>query len=162
MKTSPLLVSILLLLTSCTSLRKSLVYGGLAGGTIGAFAGSSLSPDSYSKAPNALVWGGVGALAGVALGYFFFNDDPENRDLPQMILKDQNKIRSTEDFSAPMIIPTQASKYKVKDSPLPDSLRSKVPHPSIIEMTIPERIQHLENGRTLVIEAHKATEVIYE
>ena len=61
-----------------------------------------------------------------------------------------------------MIIPTEASLYKIKDSPLPDSLRSKVPRPSIIEMTIPERIQHLENGRTIVIEAHKATEVVYE
>ena len=153
---------LLLCLTSCTSLRKSMVYGGLAGGAIGAYAGSALSPDSYSKAPNALLWGGVGSLAGAALGYFFFHDDPEKRDLPQMILKDQNKIRSTEDFSAPMIIPTEASKYKINSGPLPDSLRSKVPHPSIIEMTIPERIQHLENGRTIVIEAHKATEVVYE
>jgi hypothetical protein len=160
MKSTILLL--ILLLSSCTSLRKSMVYGGLAGGAIGAYAGSALSPDSYSKAPNALVWGGVGLLSGAALGYFFFNDDPENRDLPQMILKDQNKIREAEEFSAPMIVPTEASKYKIKNGPLPDSLRSKIPHPSIIEMTIPERIQHLDNGRTIVIDAHKATEVIYE
>ena len=153
---------ILISLSSCTSLRKSMVYGGLAGGAIGAYAGSALSPDSYSKAPNALIWGGVSALTGAALGYLFFNDDPENRDLPQMILKDQKKIRTSEDFSAPMIIPTEAHMYKIKNGPLPDSLKSKVPHPSIIEMTIPERIQHLDNGRTLVIEEHKATEIVYE
>ena len=162
MKQTFTILLLLVSLVSCTSLKKSMVYGGLAGGAIGAYAGSALSPDSYSKAPNALIWGGVGALAGAALGYFFFHDDPENRDLPHMILKDQNKIRSTDEFSSPMIIPTEASLYKIKDSPLPDSLRSKVPRPSIIEMTIPERIQHLENGRTIVIEAHKATEVVYE
>ena len=147
---------------SCTSLRKSLVYGGLSGAAIGGFAGSSLSPDSYSKTPNALIWGGLGLAAGAALGYFFFNDDPENRELPQMILKKDKKIRTSDDFSAPVIIPSSATKYKVRDVDLPASLKSKVPRPSIIELTIPERIQKLENGRTLVIEEHKATEVVYE
>lgn len=156
------ILTILLIVSSCSSLKKSMVYGGISGGAIGAFVGSSLSPDSYSKTPNALLWGGVGALAGAALGYFFFKDDPENGVLPQMILKDEKRMRTTEDFSAPMIIPTEANMYKVRDIPLPDSLRSKVPHPSIIEMTIPERIQRLENGRTIVIEAHKATEIVYE
>ena len=157
-----LLIITMILFTSCTTMRKSLVYGGLAGGAIGAFAGSSLSPDSYSKAPNAILWGGVGALAGAALGYFFFNDDPENRELPQMIMRDNKKMRTSEEFSAPMIIPTEASQYRIKPGPIPESLKNKIPRPSIIEMTIPERIQHLDNGRTLVIEEHKATEIVYE
>jgi hypothetical protein len=157
-----ILLAILASSVSCTTLRKSLVYGGLSGAAIGGFAGSSLSPDAYSRTPNALIWGGVGLAAGAALGYFFFNDDPENRELPQMILKDEKKIKTSEDFSAPIIIPTTATKYRVKDVELPDSLKSKVPRPSIIELTIPERIQKLENGRTLVIEEHKAIEVVYE
>ena len=162
MKTRSLLLLTLLAMPSCTTLRKSIVYGGLAGGAIGAFAGSSLSPDTYSKTPNALIWGGLGVLAGSALGYFFFQDDPENRELPQMILKDPNKLQASEDFTAPYIIPTEATRHKLGNGSLPESLRSKVPKPSIIEMTIPERIQTLPNGRTLVIEEHKATEVIYE
>lgn len=153
---------VLLIFSSCTSLKKSIVYGGLSGGAIGAFAGSSLSPDSYSKTPNALIWGGLGVITGAALGYLFFKDDPESNDLPQMILKDQTPMKTIEDFSAPFVIPTEASKYKLNNAPLPKSLRAKVPSPSIIEMTIPERIQKLENGRTIVIEEHKATEVIYE
>jgi hypothetical protein len=152
----------ILLISSCSSLKKSMVYGGLSGGAIGAFAGSSLSPDSYSKTPNALIWGGVGLALGSALGYFFFNDDPENRELPQMILKEEKRMNTSEDFAAPVIIPSSATKYKVNDAPLPEALKGKVPRPSIIEMTIPERIQKLENGRTLVIEEHKATEIVYE
>ena len=156
------LVVILLTFTSCSSLKKSLVYGGLSGGVIGAVAGSSLSPDAYSRAPNAFIWGGLGLVTGAALGYFFFKEDPENRDLPQMILRENKKMDRSEDYTAPVIIPTSALKYKVKDIDLPPSLKSKIPKPSIIELTIPERIQKLENGRTLVIEEHKATEVIYE
>ena len=162
MKQSVLILFVLIYFSSCSSLRKSLTYGGLTGGAIGAFAGSSLSPDSYSKTPNTLVWGGVGALIGASLGYFFFQDDPENRDLPQMRHKDEKRMKTSEDFSAPTIIPTEARKYKIKDGPLPDSLKSKIPRPSIIEMTIPEQIQKLDNGRTLVIEEHKATEIVYE
>ena len=157
-----LILILLITLSSCSSLRKSLVYGGIAGGAIGGFAGSSLSPDSYSKTPNTLVWGGVGAVLGAALGYFFFQDDPENRELPSMILKDEPKALNAESFTNPTIIPLEASRYKVQNSDLPESLRSKVPKPSIIEMTIPESIQKLENGRTLVIEEHKATEIVYE
>jgi hypothetical protein len=157
-----ILIMILLSISSCSSLRKSLVYGGLSGAAIGGFAGSSLSPDAYSRTPNALIWGGVGLAAGAALGYFFFNDDPENRELPQMILKDEKRMKTSEDFSAPIIIPTSATKYEVRDVELPQSLKSKIPKPSIIELTIPERIQKLDNGRTLIIEEHKATEVVYE
>jgi hypothetical protein len=155
-------IIIIILSSSCSSLRKSIVYGGLSGAAIGGFAGSSLSPDTYSRTPNAFIWGGLGLMAGAALGYFFFNDDPENRELPQMILKKERKIKTLEDISAPIVIPTSARKYKVQDVGLPASLKSKVPIPSIIEMTIPERIQKLENGRTIVIEEHKATEVVYE
>ena len=152
----------LILTSSCSSLRKSMVYGGLAGGAIGAYAGSALSPDSYSKTPNALIWGGVGLAAGAALGYFFFHDDPENRELPQMILKEEKRINTSDDFATPIIIPASANMYKLPEGPIPKSLKGKIPAPSIIEMTIPERIQKLENGRTLVIEEHKATEVVYE
>jgi hypothetical protein len=161
MKVLSLITLLSILTLSCTSLRKSLVYGGISGGAIGGFAGSSLSPDSYSKTPNTLIWGGVGVALGAALGYFFFKEDPENRDLPQMILDDK-KMKTSEDFTAPFIVPTKAVQYKIKEGSLPESLRSKIPKPSIIEMTIPERIQKLENGRTLVIEEHKATEIVYE
>jgi hypothetical protein len=156
------LILIIISSTSCSSLRKSLVYGGISGGAIGGFAGSSLSPDAYSRTPNALIWGGIGAALGAALGYFFFKDDPENRELPQMILRERDHKKDSDEFTSPIVVPLAATKYKVNDTELPDSLKSKVPRPSIIELTIPERIQKLENGRTLVIEEHKATEVVYE
>ena len=50
------------------------------------------------------IWGSVGALLGAGLGYFFFMDDPENREMPSMILSKEksnpvNKVRFTSNCS---------------------------------------------------------------
>ena len=75
-----------LLISSCGTLRKSIFYGGLSGVTLGIVGSSTLSPNKESIAPNMAVWGSIGALIGAGLGYFFFMDDPENRDMPSMIM----------------------------------------------------------------------------
>jgi hypothetical protein len=66
-------------------MRKSVFYGGLTGITLGIVGSATLSPNKESIAPNIAVWGSLGALVGAALGYFFFMDDPENRELPSMM-----------------------------------------------------------------------------
>lgn len=158
-----LLFSIILLVQSCSTLKKSLLYGGIAGGSIGVIAGNTLSPDSESRIPNMAVWGSLGLISGAALGYLFFADDPENRELPSMIVPNNEKgAISNSKFNEAIVIPTDSKKYEVETGPLPERLKGKVKKPFLIEHEIPERVEELKNGKTITIEAHKAWEVSFE
>lgn len=158
-----LTLALCLFISSCSTMRKSIFYGALSGITLGVVGGSTLSPDKESVAPNMAVWGSIGALIGVGLGYFFFMDDPENRDLPNMILPKQkadlSPLGKLESFN---ITPTDSKKYKVESGPIPEHLKNKVKAPFIIEHEIPERVEQLENGKTITVEKHKAWEYSYE
>lgn len=148
---------------SCSSMRKSIVYGGIAGATIGAVAGNALSPDSESRIPNTAVWGSIGVLGGALLGYLFHMDDPENRELPSMILPEgEAPLSRDKKLNEALVIPADSKKYKVETGPLPTHLKGKVKNPFIIEHIIPERVEELKNGKTITIESHKAWEVSFE
>ena len=86
MNTKIILLSALILTsTSCSTMRKSVFYGGLSGITLGIVGSATLSPNKESIAPNMAIWGSLGALVGATLGYLFFMEDPENRELPSMM-----------------------------------------------------------------------------
>ena len=158
-----LLITIMCLVSSCSTMRKSIFYGGIAGITLGVVGSSALSPNKESIAPNMAVWGSLGALIGAGLGYFFFMDDPENRDLPNMILpKQKDEINPMSKLESFTINPTDSKKYKVESGPIPEHLKDKVKAPFIIEHEIPERVEQLENGKTITVEQHKAWEYSYE
>jgi hypothetical protein len=159
-----LALSSLLLFSSCSTMRKSILYGGLSGFSLGVIGGATLSPDKESIAPNIAVWGSLGVLVGATLGYLFFMEDPENRDLPSMI-SPQNRaqgMRPVSKFEAITIQPSDSKKYKVESGPVPENLKGKVKAPFIIEHEIPERVEQLENGKTITVEQHKAWEMSYE
>ncbi|MDO9181945.1 MAG: hypothetical protein Q7U04_06035 [Bacteriovorax sp.] len=162
------LSSLLLITTSCSTMRKSVFYGGVTGITFGIVGSATLSPNKESIAPNMAVWGSLGALVGVALGYLFFMDDPENRELHSMMPTGGTQKPKAESFApinrieAVTITPTDSKKYKLESGPLPDHLKGKVQTPFIIEHDIPERVEHLENGKAITVEQHKAWEVDYE
>ncbi len=157
-----LILALCLFISSCSTMRKSIFYGALSGITLDVVGGSTLSPDKESVAPNMAVWGSIGALIGVGLGYFFFMDDPENRDLPNMILPKQKELSPIGKLESFNITPTDSKKYKVESGPIPQHLKDKVKAPFIIEHEIPERVEQLENGKTITVEKHKAWEYSYE
>ena len=169
MNTKILLLSALILTsTSCSTMRKSIFYGGLSGATLGIVGSATLSPNKESVAPNMAIWGSLGALVGATLGYLFFMEDPENRELPSMMPSGGAQKNKAESFApinrieAVTITPTDSKKYKLESGPLPDHLKGKVQTPFIIEHDIPERVEHLENGKAITVEQHKAWEVDYE
>lgn len=162
-------LSLLLLTnTSCSTMRKSIFYGGLSGVSLGLVGSATLSPNKESIAPNMAIWGSLGALLGATIGYLFFMDDPENRELPSMMPGSSSGRNRAEPLSpinqleAISIKPTDSKKYKLESGPLPEHLKGKVQTPFIIEHDIPERVEHLENGKAVTIEQHKAWEVDYE
>jgi hypothetical protein len=171
MKRWPLILFLsllLLLISSCSTMRKSIFYGSLSGISLGIVGSVTLSPNKESIAPNMAVWGSIGALVGATLGYLFFMDDPENRDLPSMMPTDRASRNRNEylnpinKLEAATITPSDSKKYKMESGPLPAHLKGKVQTPVIIEHEIPERIEHLENGKAITVEQHKVWEVDYE
>jgi len=160
---------VLLTTTSCSTMKRSVSYGGLSGMSLGLAGSAALSPNKESIAPNMAIWGSLGALIGAGLGYLFFVDDPENRELPSMIHKGNSKInRPSYDMAPINNIGTNigtikdSKKYKLESGPLPEHLKGKVQSPFIIEHEIPERVERLENGKAITIEKHKAWEVDFE
>lgn len=159
-----LLISFLVFMTSCSSLKKSLVYSGLGFGLAGGLVGSTLSPDKYSKPHNTAIGASVGVLLGAGVAYMLWKDNPENMDLKTMIIP-REKINEGDTFQSPtFVIPKSSHRYKVEelDIAVPPEVKAKLPKPNVIEHLIPEREVKMENGRTISIEEHKAWEVLYE
>ena len=81
---------IILFLSSCSSLKSTLVYSSLSGAMAGGATGYMLSPDKESNVLNV----GIGALIGAGLsafvGYLLFEDDPRNKKLKPMMLDEKN------------------------------------------------------------------------
>ena len=82
--------------SGCSTLRGSITAGGIIGGTLGAMSGAVFSPNKESVPGNALVFGAIGAGAGALLAHYFFTNDPENRDLKQMMVPELAPVNKNE------------------------------------------------------------------
>lgn len=153
------LMCLLIILASCSSYKRTLIYSSLAGGLTGAMAGAALSPDAYSRPYNAAVFGGVGVVTGALIGHLLYQDDPRNKKLDNMLLDDEQKLNHARKYEdeklavGPVEIEMNFSPKERSDIPqvdLPDKLKDKVAKPYVIKHTSPET--YLEkNGHTYYI-----------
>jgi hypothetical protein len=163
------------LLSGCSSLRGTLLTGSVLGGSLGAISGIVFSPNKESKPGNALVFGAIGAGLGALIGHYFYTNDPENRDLKQMLYEkdlkgngqNQTKDVGLFDFAPelknikPDVSFKPVKKYDVPLEKLPDNLKGKVKKQYLLEYeTEGKTIQY--EGRTIEIAPFKAWEHVYE
>ncbi len=160
-----------LITTSCSTLKSSLLTGSITGGSLGVASGVIFSPNKESRPANALVFGVLGASLGALLTHYFYTNDPENRDLKQMILDDDKTKLKKEvplfDFNPdlknikPDVSFKPVKKYEVPIEKLPESLQGKVKKQFLLEYeTEGKTIQY--EGRTIEISPFKAWEHVYE
>ena len=104
MRINAIMFLLAMLISGCSSLRGTLITGSVLGGSLGAMSGFVFSPNKESKPGNGLVFGAIGAGLGALIANYFYTNDPENRDLKQMMIPDDPlKNKSSEvplfDFS---------------------------------------------------------------
>jgi len=163
------LLIVLLFLTSCSTLKRSMISGALVGGLAGGTGGAIFSPDNYSRDKNAYVGGIIGAVAGAGLAYLL-HDGPEKKTKAPMLLDEPTQTHKEVplfDFSPelknirPEVNFKPVKKYEVPLEKLPPELEGKVKKQYIIEYESDARTLEIDN-RTIQISPFKAWEHIYE
>ncbi len=168
-----LVISCLISLSGCSTLRGSLTAGSIIGGSLGAAGGVIFSPDKSSVPGNALIFGALGAGAGAMIAHYFFTNDPENRDLKQMMVPELAPINKKGEESPlfdfnpelknikPDLSFKPVKKYEVPIEALPESLKGKVKKQYLLEYEAESKTIQYE-GKTIEVGPFKAYEHVYE
>lgn len=163
-----ILIPVILIFSSCSSLKRSLISGMVGGTVIGATGGAVFSPTEMDKNKNAYLFGVLGAVAGAGLGYLLY-DDPTKQKLQSPMIMDEPPPKEIPlfDFSPelqnvkPEVSFKPVKKYEVPLAQLPKELEGKVKKQFIIEYEAEARTIDLGN-RTIQISPFKAWEHLYE
>lgn len=160
---------VLILCSSCSTLKKSVTSGALIGGLVGGTGGAVFSPDRESTDKNAYFGGVIGAIAGAGLAYLI-HDKPQKKVKESMLLDQpiqNHKEVPLFDFSPelkhikPEVNFKPIKKYEVPLEKLPKELEGKVKKQFILEYQ--SEAQTIEVGnRTIQISPFKAWEHVYE
>ena len=159
---------LILAVTSCSTMKKTLIYSSLAGGVTGATAGAILSPNKESRGANAAVFGLVGAGLAALAGYALYKDDPRNYKLDQMLMEEKKagvlyNPNELEIGLGSLNIDANLSKeeaYKVPVKELPEKLKGKVNRQFLIKYQSKERYVKKGN-KTFYIPAFDVYEHAY-
>jgi hypothetical protein len=163
------LFAAMLILSSCSTLKKSIGAGAIIGGIVGGTGGAIFSPDEFSRDKNAYLGGVIGAITGVGLAYLF-HDEPQKKTADPMLLDGPVKTHQDVplfDFSPelksirPEVNFKPMKKYEVPLEKLPAELEGKVKKQFIIEYESDARTLEI-NNRTIQISPFKAWEHVYE
>lgn len=163
------LIFSLILLSSCSTLKKSIGAGAIIGGVVGGTGGAVFSPDEFSRDRNAYMGSMIGALAGAGLAYLM-HDEPKKKVASPMLLDEPSELHKEVplfDFSPelkhirPEVNFKPVKKYEVPLEKLPTELEGKVKKQFIIEYESDARTLEIDN-RTIQISPFKAWEHVYE
>ncbi|MBD66515.1 MAG: hypothetical protein CME62_14985 [Halobacteriovoraceae bacterium] len=163
------ILPLVLMLSSCSTLKKSIVSGAMVGGLVGGTGGAVFSPNEESTNKNAYLGGVIGAVAGAGIAYLMHDKKPKKEK--HSLLLDDHEIKQENvplfDFSdelkniKPEVNFKPVKKYEVPLEKLPPELEGKVKKQFIIEYKSEARTLDLGN-RTIQISPFKAWEHVYE
>lgn len=161
------LISIALILSSCSTLKKSIIYPSVGGLIVGAAGGHALSDEEkgHSKGGNAAIYGGIGALVGAGLGYLLYKDHPENKKLNHMIsVEEELKSYQAQEREYPELRGKKLDGYfklPISTKEIPKNLMDKLKTPTVKVYEIPSKVIE-EDGKQIVIEKTKGYEYVLE
>jgi len=168
----------LILLNSCSTLKRSKFVGALTGaltcGVLGSYLGKELSPDKESESFNRVLGTGSGAalcgLGGYYLGASLYENDPRNMEDEPIHFNDKNITPTSSQQMLPpnfTNITFEDLKHKtygeesiqlIKD--IPNSLKEKIPRQKITKYKVdPQTIK--KDGKTIYFSGGEAIEHEY-
>ena len=160
------LLIILLLNSSCSTLKSSRFWGRVGGtvllGSLGYAIGKESSPNKESEKVNSYIGitlgAGVGAFAGDALAKYFYKEDPLNFEdkeiiIDKKVIAPQELINNSELSLNDLGIFTEKSIYKVYKTPvtskIPKSLKKKINSQIVLKYKLKPRKIKLKDGRVI-------------
>jgi hypothetical protein len=158
------------LLSSCSTLKKSMMSSALIGGVVGGLGGSIFSPSKKDQDKNAFLFAGIGSATAAAVAYLAHERPIHQKQLKHMMMDESNKVQKELplfDFSPelkslkPNVDIKPVSKYQVPLKELPDELKGKVKKQFIIEYQSEAKTIKIGN-KTFEIGPFKAWEHVYE
>jgi len=157
-------IAILVVLQSCSSMKKTIIYSTLTGAVVGGASGFVLSPNTESRGANTAVFGLIGGVVTGLVGYALYKADPRNNKLNHMLLDnkvDPNKIDiGFNNFNIKADLKKQEA-YKIPLKNLPPKLKGKVKQQFVIKYTSKER--YVQKGdKTFYIPAFDVYENSYD
>lgn len=164
------IILLTLLLSSCSTFKKTAITSAVIGGVVGGLGGMVFSPNKQDESKNAFLFGAIGSAMGVG-GAFLFQEKPIDQTKLKQMLLDEQKVAMSElplfDFDPklqglnPKIEFKPMKKYEVPLTKLPKELKGKVGKQYILEYESPARTLKL-GARTIQISPFKAWEHVYE
>ena len=156
-----LILLVILALSSCSSLKRQKVWGGLIGavtmGSIAAHIGKELSPNPQSNNLNQAIGATAGGIVGLAIGMktanYLWEEDPKNQQFSNLYEKSGNKIR--------VIRPKNIKRIKL-ETKLPSFLQGKVKEANVITYELESYEEETEDGGKVIHEPHRAYEYVIE
>ena len=137
-----LLLVFMIIISGCSSLKRTMLATGVVGGVIGGLGGATFSPNEESLAQNTYAFSILGAITGAGLTYLLREKSREAKVQKSLLLDSESSINKDIplfDFAPelkgikPEVSFKPVSKYEVPLEKLPKELEGKVKKQYIIE-----------------------------
>lgn len=172
-----LIIILILNISSCSTLRKSQIYGaaatGIICGVLGASIGKELSPNKESETLNKVIGSASGATlcaaGGYYLGRYFYKSDPRNNQYEPIKFKENSKPSTKQETlnnDELSLSDLSLTDEKIIEMPVlkdvPKGLREKVSKQKIIKYKIKPQVIKMKDGRKVYFSGGDAIEHKYE